>query len=174
MIVNEQRHAPAFYALLGVLSFLLLLLQQTTFFSFKIGHAYPQLLLALLFAMACLLGEWLSFWYALCMGLALDTLAGRASLFNAVTFMLLAVAVGLIYRCLLNKNVKAVLLGGLAASLLYFLLKWLVLYVFKGEANALSLLLYYALPSAVYTGFAVLPFYFLIKRLQRHYALEVQ
>lgn len=174
MIVNEQRHAPVFYGLLGLLSFLLLLLQQISFFSFKIGHAYPQLLLALLLAMACLLGEWTSFWYGLCLGLALDSLAGRASLFNAVTFMVLAVAVGLIYRYWLNKNLKAVLLGGLGASLLYHLLKWFVLYVLRGEPGAVQLLLYYALPSAVYTGFAVLPFYFLVKRLQRRYAIAMQ
>lgn len=171
MIVTEQRYAPALHGFLGAFGFLLLALQHLSSFTLKIGNAYPQLLLTFVLVIACLLGEWVGFWYGFAFGLALDTMAGRSAVFNTLAFMIVAVLAGLLYRYFLNKNIKAVFLGSLAFALLYYLFKWLILYCLRGEPSAFTLLLHYFLPSAVYTAFTVLPFYYAVRRLARHYAL---
>lgn len=172
MIHNEERHAPALYYLLGLFMLLILILQHLSAFSLKIGNAYPQLMLSVIVVISCLLGEWTGFWYALGAGLSLDTLAGRGTLFNTLVLVVIAVVAGLFYRYLFNKNLKAVFLGGFCFSLFYHLLKWLFLYVLRGESNVLPLLLRYFLPSAVYTALLVVPFYGLLRRLIRHYEIE--
>lgn len=172
MIITEQRYAPVLHGILGILGFLLLVLQHLSSFTLKIGHAYPQLLLTFVLVIACLLGEWIGFWYGFAFGLALDTMAGRSAVFNTLAFMVLAVVAGLLYRYFLNKNLKAVFLGSAVFSVLYYLFKWLILYCLRGEPSAFTLLLHYFFPSAVYTAFTILPFYYLVRRLVRRYALN--
>ena len=91
-------------------------------FTLQIGRAFPILLVPIVMVIACFLREWAGFIAGLVCGIALDTVTNGSFCFNTIALMLLGVAVGLTFRLLLNRNIKAVIIVGIIGSLLFFIL----------------------------------------------------
>ena len=167
----EKYHHHMYYSLI-LFCFGIFLLQRIDFFTLKIGGAVPVLLVSALIVIACFLREWTGFISGLICGIALDTVTNGSYCFNTIALMLLGTAVGLTFRLLLNRNIKAIIIIGLLSSLLYFLSRWLFLDLLCGDASAVQILLRYHLPSAIYTAVFVIPFFYYVKWLCNKYLIQ--
>lgn len=167
----EKYHHHIYYSLV-LCCFGIFILQRIEPFSLKIGTAFPVLLVPAVMVIACFLREWSGFVSGLLCGIALDTVTNGTQYFNTLTLMLLGTAVGLIFKLLLNRNIKAMIIVSILGSLLFFLLKWLFLDLLRGDPSALTILVKYHLPSAVYTSLFVIPFFYYVRYLCKKYLIE--
>lgn len=166
----EKYHHHIYYSLV-LLCFGIFVLQRIDFFTLKIGTAFPVLLVPAVIVIACFLREWTGFIAGLLCGIALDTVTNGTQYFNTLVLMLLGAAVGLVFRFLLNRNIKAMIIVSIIVSLIYFLLKWLFLDLFTGDASAFTILLKYHLPSALYTAVFAIPFFYYVRWLCKKYLI---
>lgn len=167
----EKYHSHLYY-LLAILCFGLFILQRINGLSLKIGNAFPVLLVPAVIMIACFLREWTGFLAGLLSGIALDTVTNGTTCFNTITLMLLGVSAGLIFRLLMNRNIKSALIIGFLGCLVYFVAKWFFLDVLSGDASAMQLLLRYHLPSALYTAVFTVPFFFFVRKLTKKYLIQ--
>ena len=167
----EKYHHHLYYSLV-LLCFGIFILQRIEPFSLKLGTAFPILLVPAVMVIACFLREWSCFVSGLLCGIALDTVTNGTQCFNTITLMLLGAAVGLIFKFLLNRNIKAMIIVSVLGSILFFLLKWFFLDLLGGDASASALLIKYHLPSAVYTSLFAIPFFYYVKHLCKKYLVE--
>ena len=170
----EKYHHHLYYSLV-LWCFGIFILQRIEPFSLKIGTAVPVLLIPAVMVIACFLREWSGFISGLLCGIALDTVTngiGSFNTFNTIALMLLGAAVGLTFRFLLNRNIKAMIIISVLGSLLFFLLKWLFLDLFGGDPSAYGLLIRYHLPSAIYTSLFAIPFFYYARHLCKKYLIE--
>lgn len=167
----EKYHHHLYYSLV-LWCFGVFILQRIEPFSFKIGTAYPLLLLPAVMVIACFLREWTGFFTGLLCGIALDTVTNGTQYFNTIIFMLFGAGVGLIFRFLLNRNIKAMIIVSALGSCLFFLLKWFFLDLLNGDPSASALLLRYYLPSAIYTSLFAIPFFYYVRWLCNRNLIE--
>lgn len=167
----EKYHSHLYYSI-GFLCFGLFVLQRIPGLSLQIGTATPVLLLPVVMVAACFLREWAGFWFGFLSGVALDTVVNGSPVFHTITLILFGVGFGLLFRLLFNRNIKSMLLIGMIGSLLFFLLRWFFLSVIAGEPSAGALLLRYEIPSAVYTGLLIVPFFYYIRWLCKKYLVQ--
>lgn len=167
----EKYHHHMYYSLV-LCSFGIFILQRVEPFSLKIGTAFPELLLPAVIVIACFLREWTGFLAGLLCGIALDTVTNGTQFFNTITLMLFGVSVGLIFRFLLNRNIKAMIIVSVLGSLLFFLLKWFFLDLLTGDASATMLLFKYHIPSAIYTSLFAIPFFYYVDWLCKKHLIE--
>lgn len=170
----EKYHHHLYYSLV-LWCFGAFILQRIEPFSLKIGTAVPILLLPAVMVIACFLREWSGFISGLLCGIALDTVTNGTRYFNSfntIALIFLGASVGLIFRFLLNRNIKAMIIVSVLGSLLFFLLKWLFLDLMCGDPSAYELLVKYYLPSAIYTSLFAIPFFYYIKHLCEKYLIE--
>jgi len=167
----EKYHHHMYYSLV-LLCFFVFILQRIETFSLKIGTAFPVLLVPAVMVISCFLREWTGFITGLLCGIALDTVTNGTQYFNTIALMLLGGAVGLVFRFLLNRNIKAIIIVSVLGCLLFFLLKWIFLDLLTGDASAVQLLIKYHLPSALYTSIFAIPFFYFVKWLCKKYIIE--
>lgn len=167
----EKYHNHLYYSLV-LWCFGIFILQRIEPFSFKIGTAFPVLLVPAVMVIACFLREWSGFIAGLLSGIALDTVTNGTQYFNTLALMLLGASVGLVFKLLLNRNIKAMIIVSVLGSLLFFLLKWLFLDLWHGDPSATALLIKYHLPSAIYTSIFAIPFFYYVKHLCKKYLIE--
>ncbi len=172
MINYIEKYTTSLYCILGSLAFLIFSLQRIAGFSFKIGTATPVLLLPFVVIVACFLREWSGFWFGLFSGIALDTVTNGTTFLNTLLFILIGTSAGLIFRFILNRNLKSVLLALLGYSFIYFLIKWFFLSVLPKDPSAGELFLRYHLTSAIYTTLFAIPFFYLIKWLANRHLIQ--
>ena len=132
----------------------------------------PALLIPAVMVIACFLREWCGFIAGLFCGIALDTVTNGTQIFNTLTLMVLGAAVGLVFRFLLNRNIKAMIIVSVLGNILFLLLKWLFLDLFAGDSSAFDLLFKYHLPSAIYTSIFAIPFFYFVRWLCKKYLIE--
>lgn len=167
----EKYHHHLYYSLV-LWCFGIFILQRIEPFSLKIGTAFPVLLVPAVMVIACFLREWSGFIAGILCGIALDTVTNGTQLFNTLALMLLGVSAGLIFRLLLNRNIKAMIIVSVLGSLLFFLFKWLFLDLWAGDPSAMQILIKYYLPSAVYTSLFAIPFFYYTRYLCKKYLIE--
>ena len=172
MINNVEKYHPYIYGVLGLFSFLLFVLQRLSGLSLKISTATPVLLLPLVIVIACFLKEWVGFWFGFASGVMLDIFMADSRIFNTIAFIVVGIGAGLLFHYFFNRNIKAVILGGLIICFVYFFFKWLFLSVFKGDASAFALLCRYEIPSAIYSAVFLVPFFFFVKKLCKKYIIH--
>lgn len=153
-----------YLSVFSVLAFLFLLLQSTGLITFRIGNAVPQLTLVF----TVLAGFYFKAYHGILFGIifgALTDVYSSALFYNTVAFAVVGFTSGMLVTHLFNRNLAAVMVLNVAASVLYFLVKWLVFYAFKDPAAG-YLLVNYMLTSAILTSvcgfvvyFALNPFY---------------
>lgn len=167
----EKYHNHLYYSLV-LCCFGVFILQRIEPFSLKLGTALPLLLLPAVIVIACFLREWTGFWAGFLCGIALDTVTNGTQCFNTITLMVFGVSVGLLFRFLLNRNIKAIIIVSVLGSCLFFILKWLFLDLLTGDPSAVTLLLKYHIPSAIYTSLFAIPFFYYLKWLCKKYLIE--
>ncbi len=167
----EKYHHHMYYSLV-LCCFGIFIIQRIEPFSLKFGTASPLLLLPAVIVIACFLREWTGFWTGLLCGIALDTVTNGTQYFNTITLMLFGVCVGLLFRFLLNRNIKAMIIVSVLGSFLFFILKWFFLDLLSGDPSAATLLLKYHIPSAIYTSLFAIPFFYYLKWLCKKNLIE--
>lgn len=167
----EKYHSHLYYAI-GLICFGLFILQRIPMLSLKIGNACPLLLLPVVMVTACILREWTGFWTGLTCGIALDTVQNGSFCFNTIVLLLFGVSFGLLFRFLLNRNIKSIILMGFIGSFVFFMVRWFFLDFIAGDASALDILIKYEIPSAIYTALFVIPFFFIFKKLCKKHLVE--
>lgn len=172
MIDNVEKYHSQLYIILGISCFFIFLFQKIPFFSLKIGPATPVLLLPLVILIGCFLKEWVGFWFGFLCGTALDVFMADSRCFNTVAFILVGAGAGFLFHFFFNRNIKAVVLGGLLLCLAYFFSKWLVLTVFLGDSSAVKILFKYELTSALYSALFLVPFFYYVRKLCTRYLIH--
>ncbi len=151
----------------ALLIFLLYIFTYTDIVSLRIGNAILMPLIAPIIVIGMNYGEWAGFWSGLVVGIFCDAVGAKVSCFNTLFLLIIGCAAGVLIKYYLNRNILTSLVLSLAASILYFSVYFLLHY-FTGEAQGFKYLLFYALPSAIYTAIFMLPvFYFgqLVKKI---------
>ena len=172
MINYIDKYRSTLYYELGLLCFGLFLLQRISGLSLKIGTATPVLLVPAVIAVACFLREWTGFWFGLCCGVALDTVVNGTACFHTFALMLIGISAGLLFRYFFNRNIKSAVIVGTLGSLIYFIARWLFLDFLTGDSAALSILLRYHLPSALYTALFMIPFFYFVRWLAARHLIQ--
>ena len=147
------------------LIFVLFLLRYTGIFVLDIGKATPIIVIPLIVAIAIYYGEFSGFLAGLFAGLLMDTQVIGSSCYNIFALMLLGLISGLCSTYMLNKNLKSAICLSFGATFLYFLFRYLILFVFKGDSLGFGYFSAYLIPSVVYTTIFIIPFYYLEKFL---------
>lgn len=148
----------------NILIFIVVLFFQTSeIFDISIKTATPMIPLSLIIGFAFFSSMRSAIIWGLISGIMIDSVAYKSYCFNAIAFMLIAVAVYLASNNLFNKNLKAALVLALICSVVYFVLLWILFYSKTSIDSSLGYLLKYALPSATYTAVLVIPFYFIYR-----------
>lgn len=143
----------------SVLFFMLYILSCTEVLPLKIGNATPLPLIAAVITVAFMYGSWQGFWAGMICGIALDCVAANGSCFNTLSLLLLGGVIGYVTARYLNKNIYTLSVLSLVGSAAYFSAKWFVFYFLANSADALQYLLFYALPSGIYTALFIFPVY---------------
>lgn len=167
----EKYHHHLYYSLF-LWCFGIFILQRVEPFSLKIGTAVPVLLVPAVMVIGCFLKEWSGFISGLLCGIALDTVTNNTQYFNTLALMILGVAVGLTFKLLLNRNIKAIIIVSVLGNLLYFLLKWFFLDFWSGDPSSTQILIKYHLPSAIYTSLFAIPFFYYTRHICKKYLIE--
>lgn len=172
MINYIEKYNSQLYYVIAFGCFGLFIFQRIPYCHLSIGTATPTLLVPVVIMVACFLREWTGFLIGLFCGIALDTVMSGSSCFNTITLMFIGLAAGLVFRLLLNRNIKAAAIAGALGSAIYYLLKWLFFDLFAGDSSAIALLLRYHLPSAIYTAVFTVPLFFIVKKLTEKYVVS--
>ncbi len=172
MINYVEKYNYSIYYILSLTAFLVFVLQRFQFFALNIGTAFPQLLLPLVVVTACFLREWTGFLFGLFCGIALDTVMNGTILLNTLLFIIIGTGAGLLFRFVLNRNLKSVILAGSIFSLFYFTFKWLFLSLLAKDPSAGEIFARYELPSAIYTALFVIPVFYFVRWLAKKYLIQ--
>lgn len=149
------------------LIFVIFLFRYSGVFLLNIGQVAPLIILPLIVAISIFFGEFSGFLAGLFAGILMDTQVIGSSCFNVFALMLLGLVSGLCSTYLLNKNLKSAICLSVGASLVYFLLRYLILFAFDGVVFNFTYFISYFLPVVIYTSVFIIPFYYLEKFLSK-------
>lgn len=156
-------------SLLNFLLFcLLFLLHYSGILTIRALHATPVLLLPCLVAFSMFCEEITATFAGFAAGIFMDSVSSGSSCFHTVVFLLIALFVSFTVHFLFNNNIRSAILLSLLATLIYYLLRWLIFYTLGGNVtDSLRYLLQFALPSVIYTNLFIVPFYYLQRKFSR-------
>ncbi len=138
------------FAVYTLLSALTILLQSTGIMTLQIGTASAVLILPLVMYAGFYFGEYAGAVLGLLAGAFTDVYSS-SSMYNIIALTVCGFASGLFITRLFNRNLAAAGVMSVAASALYFFVKWVVLYAFS-DPQPMFVLTRFTLPSAVYTA----------------------
>ncbi len=165
--MKQIKHTSVFYTVISVATLLLYLLDSTEILTLKIGNAHPMLFIPLLVAVAMMAREWVGLVFGCVMGVLLDITAAGSYCFNLILFTLIGCVCGLFCSYLVNNNIYSALTLSVCSSLFYFIIKWLVFFVFRGNDDALMYLVNHTLISAIYSALFIIPFYYIVRFISK-------
>lgn len=167
--MNQNRSRRFAVALIEFIIFAtLLLLHYSGAFRISAFRANPIALIPFLVAFSFYHEEWVSAFVGLTVGIFMDAVSAQWSLFHTTVFMLIGLSSCLIIRHLFNDNVRSSIALSLIATLFYFILRWIFFHAISESTTDSALyLMYYALPSVIYTNIFIVPFYYLEKKLYK-------
>ncbi len=144
----------------GCLIFVLYIMTYTDLGTLKIGNALPMPIIAPIIAIGIYYGEWAGFWAGLITGVFVDAVSAKTVCFNTLFLLFAGLAAGLLIKYFLNRNILSALTLSLGFCLIYFAL-YFILHYFTPTSQGFQYLLFYALPSAVYSAVFMLPVFYL-------------
>ena len=151
-----------------LLFFTVLLLHSTISSHLRIGRAFPMVILPLLTAFSMFSPVMPAAVAGFLSGLFLDGTESGVFCLNTITLMLIAVFVSVLSDNLFNRNIRSALCLSFFAAVAYFIVKWLALYAFRNPMqDSLYYLLYYGLPSVLYSEVFLFLFYPIYRRIAR-------
>ncbi len=164
--MNQNRSRRYLVALLNFIIFAILLLAHYSgAFQISAIRANPVTLIPFLVAFSFFNEEWASAFTGMAVGIFMDCSVTRFSFFNTVVIMLIGLFSSLIVRHLFNNNLRSAIALSLIATLFYFVLRWILFHAVGGSIeDSIFYLMYYALPSVIYTALFIIPFYYLQKK----------
>lgn len=160
-MLKKERHIGIFFINLAIF-ILLLILHFSGVTAVKISGASPLLIIPLLTAFSMFFDELYAAFTGLAAGICMDAFTSGTYCFNALSLMLLGLAVSFTVHYLFNRNIRSALVLSLFCCAVYYFLRWLCFYAFgSGAEDSFLYLFRYGFPSAVYSALFVVPFYFL-------------
>ena len=102
--------------------------------------------------------------FGLAGGLLLDLTSLQLPGFNAIIFLIIGCAAGLIVSNLLKNTLSSALSLCGGAALIYNIIYWLIFYVFRGVDHALYYFARYMLIEVLYTLLLLIPIYLIMRR----------
>lgn len=162
--MRDGRHY-SHYIIISIIFAAVYLLQSGLGLLPSIFSVRPLPMLALVTVIAMFESKATAFAFGLCGGLLMDVLSFRISCFNTVYLTVAAVVVALLIELLFNNApLSAAVLGG-AVCAGYYLIYWLIYLLPSGDA--LMFLLRYSLVGALYSWAFIMPFYFMMRALEK-------
>lgn len=167
--MNSNRSRFYLVAILEFIIFaFLFLLHYSQALHISVIRANPITLIPFLVAFSFFNEEWVCAIVGMVVGIFMDSSSAKFSLFHTTVLMLIALFAALTVHYLFNNNLRSAIALSLLATLFYFLLRWLFFHAVSGSIeDSLFYLLYYALPSVVYTNLFIIPFYYLQKKFHK-------
>ncbi len=160
------------FALYGIASILVIMLQSTGMMTLQIGTASAVLILPLV--------VYAGFYFGVYGGAVIGFLSGTVTdvysstlMYNTVALTVVGFFSGLIIARLFNRNFAAASVLNVSASVLYFFLKWLIVYAFKDPAP-MFVFTRFSLPSIVYTAAVGVLLFFLVNLILKNIPQTVQ
>ena len=137
---------------------ILLLLHYTNAFHITTLRANAITLVPFLVAFAFFNEEWVSAFTGMAVGIFMDSSSAYFSFFHTVLLMLIGLSASLIAHHFFNNNVKSAVAFSLIATLFYYGFRWLFFYAIDSSvSDSAFYLMYYALPSVIYTNIFIIP-----------------
>ena len=160
-MLKKERHIGIFFINLAIF-ILLLLLHFSGITNIKISGASLMLVLPMLTAFSMFFDELYAAFTGLAVGICMDAFTSGTYCFNALSLMLLGLAVSFTAHYLFNRNIRSALVLSFFYCAVYYFFRWLCFYAFdSGVEDSFIYLFRYGFPSAVYSALFVVPFYFL-------------
>ncbi len=144
------------------------ILTYNPFFSLKIFNAAPVLTISAVVMVAYYFGEWWGFMAGVLSGVFSDAVTSGASCLNAVFLLLLGLVSGILLKQYLNRNILSACMLSFAGSAIYFLVIGPIFTLNNDVFQGLEYLLLHCLPSAIYSGFFVFPFFYIFKLIKKY------
>lgn len=165
--MNENRLRRYTVAIIEFMAFaILLLLHYSGVFHIGDMRANPIALIPLLVTFSFYNEEWASAFTGMAVGIFMDAVSSTFSLFHTVVFFFIGLLSCLIIHHLFNNNVFSAIALSVMATLVYFLLRWIFFHAVDGGIeDSVFYLMYYALPSVIYTNIFTVPFYYIQRKL---------
>lgn len=167
--MNQNRLRRYTVALIQFIIFaVLLLLHYSGALRISAIRANPIALIPFLVAFSFFNDEWVCAFTGMAVGIFMDAASSQFSLFHTVLMFLIGLASCLIVHHLFNNNVFGAVALSVISTLFYFLLRWIFFHtVGSNIEDSVFYLMYYALPSVIYTNVFIVPFYYLQKKLNK-------
>lgn len=146
-----------------IVAFLIFLLTGSGLVTLKIAGVMPFLLLPFVICVAIFKGEVIGLFFGLFCGILADISFAGDTVFNTVFLSVAGFLVGVSVTFFFNRNLSSLIVITILVSFLYYGIKWLFVCYFPDVQGKMYFLLNVSLPSAFYTSFYCLPFYFLEK-----------
>ena len=151
------------------LFFILYIAHYSGIFSIKIMNANPLTPLALLVAVCMFSKETTAAFTGLTLGIFMDAVSSDSSVIYTVTLFIAALAVALTVHYYFNNNIRSAITLCILACVFVFLVRWFFFHALQSSLDtSLKHLLYYVIPSIIYTSVFVIPFYYLEQLLHRN------
>lgn len=170
MILRTQSASYLRYTSLGIILFLLFLVQTTPGLLPAIGGASPVLLLPFVVSAAMMEQEMAGAAFGLFAGLLMDMYAAAGSGFHAISLMIIGCICGLFVSRLLTVTFRSALILYIGSSVLYFGAQWLIFYVIPQYEAPITYLLRHQLPCALYSFIFLIPMYYFVRWIHRKMA----
>lgn len=157
--------------LINILLFVVfVLLGGSSNVNLTVSNATPLIPIALLISISIFYSEGIAVFSGFVFGAFIDSYSSLPFGTSSVFLLVAALASSLIIRHLFNNNLRSAIALCLMVSLLYFTLKWLIVYSSSDLESSIGYLVQFGMPSAVYTTVFVIPFYYLQKFIIRKFA----
>ncbi len=143
-----------------IISFSVILVQSTGLLTLQLDTASAVLILPLVIYGGYYFGEYSGAVLGLIMGAVTDAYSSTLS-YNTVVLTVFGFASGLMISRLFNRNFTAAAVLNIGGSVLYFFVKWLIVYAFNDPAAGF-VLLRFSLPSMLYTALLGVLMFFLL------------
>lgn len=151
-----------------VIAVLIFLFTSSGIITLKIAGAMPFLLLPFAICVAMYKGEVIGLFFGFFCGILADIGFVNDTVFNTVFLSITGFLVAVAVKYFFNRNLPALIVMTIIISFLYYGIKWLFGCYFPDVQGKIYYLLNISLPSAFYTSFFSLPFYFLEKYLTKN------
>lgn len=172
--MTSKRHLIFFKYFTYVLLLLLLYVLQTTPRLFSIADVKPNLLIPAAVCISMYEGEFTGGILGALAGLLCDLGSFTIFGFNGILVLAGCVAVGLLTIYLMQlKIVNALLLGG-GVLLVRGLVEYFFYFQMWGYEGAWRVLVFSTLPTVAYSTAAIVPMYFLVRRLKNAYDSRIR
>lgn len=164
--MTEQKHFTLAGALYSLLFFILFIITFSGI-NLNIVNARPVILIPAIVTVGYYYGEWKGFIAGIITGVFFDSVAAESICFNTVLFALIGMITGVLITYFFNRNLSSAVVLSVISSFLYFAAKYFIFYLCRANDMSSEYLIFYALPSAIYTCVFIFPFYFLGKFLNK-------